>query len=62
MFNGAKIDTLMLGNMKIEEPERSIFKIFEDAKIKKVYATNQTTIDLIKEELGDDVEIITKEK
>ena len=56
LFNQAKINTLILGNLELEESTA-----FYNAEINKVVATNPKTIELIKETLGDSVEITDKE-
>lgn len=59
MFYDAKIDTLMLGDGKLDNTLKDCDHIFSEAEIKTIYATNQTTIETIKDELGDSVEIIS---
>ena len=60
MFFEAKIDTLMLGDGKLDDTLNNCYFIFSDAEIKTIYATNPKTIETIKNELGDSVEIISK--
>lgn len=56
MLANAKIKTLILGNLELDEPT-----VLFSAEINKIVATNPKTIELIKETLGDSVEITDKE-